>query len=204
MLCRGDGVKDHIFQIRFNQFNDRLVVLTDKAVYFCSIEKGNIMFKAATGFRPYDACLCIGGLGSDLVTGTIKGDLVRWKDYIFKKKVKGHKGPVYACCNQNKDTFLTGGADGFVKFWNNDMKEIKTIDLSKVLHSENCKVRAIAYHPRMDKLAIGTRGGEIFQLEKDKPENHVCIVKGHYDGLLWGLCVHPKKDEFVTVGEDFL
>ena len=29
-------------------------------------------------------------------------------------------------------------------------------------------------------------------------------MKGHFNGELWGLAVHPMKDEFITVGEDFM
>lgn len=30
------------------------------------------------------------------------------------------------------------------------------------------------------------------------------IMKGHYDGELWGLAVHTKNPQFFTVGEDNL
>ena len=29
-------------------------------------------------------------------------------------------------------------------------------------------------------------------------------MRGHYQGQLWGLTVHPQRKEFITVGEDNL
>ena len=30
------------------------------------------------------------------------------------------------------------------------------------------------------------------------------VLRGHYDKELWGLAVHPFKNEYYTVGEDKL
>jgi hypothetical protein len=33
----------------------------------------------------------------------------------------------------------------------------------------------------------------------DKPK---ILMRGHFEGELWGLCPHPLKKEFITVGQD--
>lgn len=78
---------------------------------------------------------------------------------------------------------------------------IREID-PKILHSELSKIRALSYHPKEDKLLCGTRGGEVYEI--DKNDIAFCCLEGHYDHELWGLGTHPKKSQFVTCGEDFL
>jgi len=152
-----------------------------------------------------DKCttLSIGLIGNDVIGCTIKGSLIRWTDHTFKNEVKNaHKGPIYSCCDiLRKKQLITGGADGFVRFWDESLSKVREIDSSKA-HSELGKIRALSYHPSMDKILLGTRGGEIFEI--DSSTNITCCLRGHFDHELWGLGIHPKKAQFVTVGEDFL
>ena len=64
----------------------------------------------------------------------------------------------------------------------------------------NYKIRSVCTNDEGDIL-IGTRGGEILEIQDNSPK--VCL-RGHFDGELWGLCVHPKKDIYYTVVDGVL
>lgn len=53
-------------------------------------------------------------------------------------------------------------------------------------------------------LICGTSRGEIYVVENyDTAPKPRCVFKGHFDGELWGLAVHPRQPNlFVTAGED--
>jgi WD40 repeat protein len=75
--------------------------------------------------------------------------------------------------------------------------------MNQEIHSELCKIRAISEKPNSTTLVVGTRGGEICEIDPETKATKF-ISRGHYDHELWGLDVHPTKPSFVTVGEDFL
>jgi len=50
-------------------------------------------------------------------------------------------------------------------------------------------VTALAENNLNENIVIGTRGSEILELTKDKKSK--IVVKGHWDGELWGLVTHP-------------
>lgn len=50
-------------------------------------------------------------------------------------------------------------------------------------------------------LLIGTRGSEIIEV---KNKNANVLIKGHFDGELWGLTPHANAKVYYTVGEDMV
>lgn len=65
------------------------------------------------------------------------------------------------------------------------------------------------------KLIVGTRSSDIFQIDVSKgfdcyksgkagyPKDNIqCLLKGHFDGKLGALCMHPSKPYFYTSGQD--
>ena len=79
-------------------------------------------------------------------------------------------------------------------------KTEKTISIKKGIDSLSPKIRSIDQNEE-GNLLIGTRGGEIIEIENETPK---ILLRGHWDKELWGLCVHPSDDVFYTVGEDKL
>jgi len=55
-------------------------------------------------------------------------------------------------------------------------------------------------------LLVSTRGSDIFEVYVSKsvvaPHSIHLIACGHYRGELWGLAVHPLREEFATCGDD--
>jgi WD40 repeat protein len=48
---------------------------------------------------------------------------------------------------------------------------------------------------------VGTVCNEIYEISFDDPKKTMCYVQGHYDEM-WGLAMHPLKNEFCSVAED--
>ena len=84
--------------------------------------------------------------------------------------------------------FITGGKDGTIVVWDGSMKANKRIILSELnLKMFNLKVITVTENLAGTVIVIGTRGGDIVELNKNK-----ILVRGHSDGHLRGLCVHSK------------
>lgn len=83
------------------------------------------------------------------------------------------------------------------------MKPLQEIVLNQNFSSVNPKIRALDYDEESRKILIGTRGGEIVEFDTSSKEKKF-LLQGHFDQELWGMATHPSRDEFVTVGEDFL
>ena len=70
--------------------------------------------------------------------------------------------------------------------------------MDQSLRLMNPKIVAICEHTN-GNIAAGTRGSEIIEFSNKKPK---VVMRGHWDGELWGLCTHPKQQLFYTVGEE--
>ena len=81
------------------------------------------------------------------------------------------------------------------------------------LTEENSSIRAVTLSRR---IVVGTRGGEICEIEKDgrirvpiqglkNSFSRLIIliqISGHAEGEMWGLSPNPKKYEICTVSDD--
>lgn len=186
VVSKGKGPSDKIMHMVWNRYDDRLIIATNRDVYFVDVsrEKPKPEVRKGTGWNLKEKCssLCVGWVGDDMVSGSINGHLVWWQGNVCKKSTVGaHKGAIY-CLRSGIQTLISGGADGVVNFWNSAGEKTNSIDCSKIIHSELCKIRAISKHPKEDKIMIGTRGGEIVELNLGNPaEKPLFIVRGHYD-----------------------
>lgn len=48
---------------------------------------------------------------------------------------------------------------------------------------------------------MGTKDSEIIEIN-DKTAASITLVRGHGEGELWGLTIHPSLDRFATASED--
>jgi microtubule-associated protein-like 6 len=114
----------------------------------------------------------------------------------------------------------SGGKDGLILWWNTSLKAIgagmdfkdKCFDCA----SSKPRITSVCFaHDGVgngNKALVGTRSGEIFEIEQSEgvsenetDQNHAYILrisKSHYAGELWGLATHPHKQYFVTCGDD--
>lgn len=53
-----------------------------------------------------------------------------------------------------------------------------------------------------DKVLVGTRGSEVFELSVQDRDNPRLLVGGHAEGELWALAVHPSSQVFATGSDD--
>lgn len=72
-----------------------------------------------------------------------------------------------------------------------------TPDSRGQLTEAQTSIRAVTLTRR---IVVGTRGGEICEIEKDGRIR--VVIQGHAEGEMWGLSTHPKKHEMCTVSDD--
>lgn len=75
----------------------------------------------------------------------------------------------------------------------------------KAIGASSIDVRCIAWDFDSSRILVGTSNAEAFEVSSGDGENlHTGpLLEGHGDGdELWGMCYHPSRDEFCTVGDD--
>ena len=67
------------------------------------------------------------------------------------------------------------------------------------VNSFNPRVRSVCENDSGSKILIGTRGGEVIEYADRKSLIH---LRSHSEDELWGLAMHPREDQFYTVGQE--
>ena len=208
--CKGpvvgtcEGGRANILGVCFNKDATNIALACVKEVNIITVSKGKMKKKKATGLKGDNltSIMCCGYLGNNLLCGTMKGKLLVCAGTQFTKTIKAHTSSMNSLfIRENDNGFITGGSDGMVITWNKKYAKVSTISIkSEEIRSLCPRVRSIDEDVN-GNILIGTRGGEILEINGDTP---VVYLRGHWDKELWGLCVHPQKDMYYTVGEDKL
>ena len=153
------------------------------------------------------ATLCLAWQGSSLVAGQADGSLYRFSGRMLDRVVTAHQGAVNDVCAA-VDGLCTGGADGLVKLWNLQLECILDVDLA-LLGSLDAHVRAVDWDSDRGRVAVGTRGAEVWELDATEGRSlhaggALCCghFGGHFGGELWALDAHPTLPQFATAGDD--
>ncbi len=205
VVAFGKGCRDVVLDMKFSKNNRNLILATRREIYLASFQKRVKLRKVSFG-KNKSTSLCIGFLTScEAVVGLKNGKLAVINGGSVTKKIPGHKKIVFALTNNKKMTkLISGGADGKIIIWNNKLKPLKEIIInSDNFRSLNPKIRAISIEEETSRILVGTRGGEIIDIDINSNSKEY-ILNAHFSKELWGLATHPNKDEFVSVGEDCL
>jgi microtubule-associated protein-like 6 len=151
----------------------------------------------------YQPLLCIGWAGSSPIIGTADGHLYRFQGRQLQVAIPAHERSVNALytCNEG---LCSGGKDGMVRLWTTSLECTVEVDMA-VLGAFNPCVRSVCWNPDSNKILIGTRGSEIFEVSASDGSNlHGTspLLQGHCAYELWGLAIHPINPEYCTVGDD--
>jgi len=153
-------------------------------------------------------------LGPDAVTGMKDGHILLWKDRSNTKYCKAHTGPVTAMYSISNNTpgidtrelgprVITGGKDGFVHIWDIQLRKMWSLNMHETTPASVCpQIQAVA--TKENRLLIGTKASEIYEVSLLSTAEVYRLVEGHFDtrGEVWGIAAHPRMQSFVTCGDD--
>lgn len=146
-------------------------------------------------------------LGADPVTGMIDGQILLWKERNNTKSIQGHSSAVTSMCTlsgeESGPRIISGGKDGFVHVWNIQLAKVWSLNLNQSKPVSICsQIQALSY--KEGKILMGTKGGEIYEVNMLNTSETFQWVSGHFDHLseLRGLATHPTASKFITAGDD--
>merc|ERR1711871_757859 len=140
--------------------------------------------------------------GGPVVVGTASGHLYAFKHNKVAKICLAHQSSVNSLSSTTKG-LVSGGKDGYVKLWDNGLNKIQEYSMADATPKpfRTC-VRSVVWDVPMNKILVGTKGSEIYEISKDSKRT-LLLNEGHCADELWGLSTHPANDDlFVTAGDD--
>ncbi|CAK72848.1 unnamed protein product (macronuclear) [Paramecium tetraurelia] len=197
LLASGKGPRSFVFDIKFDKADKQLILACKNEVYFCNYDQGQIRLNKGvwdTKVCPISTVLCIGLCDNNVITGTYKGQLIIWKNNRATSSVDAHKSAVLSIHTRTNQEggIVSGSKDGTIVVWDVNMKARERIDV------QNLKLK-IFNIKKASHLIFGTRGSEIVEVQGQKSK---VLMRGHSQGTLRGLVMHPRFPMFYTIGED--
>nr|XP_026693817.1 echinoderm microtubule-associated protein-like 2 isoform X4 [Ciona intestinalis] len=198
-ITEAKSSKDQVLLCEFNpQIQGSIVSCGKNHINFWSLEGGQLVKKQGL-FERHEKpkyILCLGFTANgDVISGDSSGNVQVWTKgrKIAQILESAHDGPVFCIC-AIRDGFITGGKDGGIKKWSENLQTVKQTQLPE----ESGSVRTIASNDK-GQLLVGTKKNSI--LLGDFEADFQTIVHGHVEEL-WCLAVHPSKAQFLTGAYD--
>ncbi|EGD80929.1 hypothetical protein PTSG_01512 [Salpingoeca rosetta] len=138
------------------------------------------------------------GQGDVTFSSAMNGDVWIWKGTKLMKTVKAHDRPCFAMATDVTRAgrhIITGGKDGYVRVWDEKMKQ------KAEMHLPGEELRSVCRGAN-DQYLVGTEGGSVYIVRPGtQPER---VLSGHGEGELWALATASKADkfDFVTASDD--
>ena len=208
VYASGSAGKDTILAIEYHpSSNDQIIACGVKAYLILDIANGVVKTSRGIGWgktpnTQLQALVCIGFVGSTVLTGATNGCVFKWTGKSLTSATKIHEGAVL-CIGPRAagQGVVTGGNDGFVHVLDLSLNKVLSVDLKTPKFASMLPKARSVCEGAGGKLLIGTRGGEIYESAGATVK---CFMRGHFDKELWGICAHPSRNEFATVGQDTL
>ena len=193
LVAFGNGPRSVVYAIKFSRDEEEVVLACQKEVVFARFQSGKVELKKGVfGKAPLNPCLSIATLADSVVTSMSSGLLVLWRGTYASKVFKEHSKSVGALCEREEGGIISGDALGNIILWNSAMAKEREISLEKVLGGiKSNNIRIIALAEQNSNILVGTRGGELIEVQKASSAQ--VVMEGHFDGELWGLCSSYSK-----------
>ncbi|MCQ2820872.1 MAG: WD40 repeat domain-containing protein, partial [archaeon] len=160
-------------------------------------KKGNL------GKYKSEPLACVASAFGKIFTGTNKGNIVPWTGQTpGTAKNICKKGAVFVLNYYDKEKLLlAGAADGIITAFDSAKLAPKfTLDVQKITKTPtDPAIRSIDLNDNGDML-IGTKGGEIVEINMETKTMKRSIMKSHYLDELWGLTINPSNGNLVATG----
>ncbi|XP_069772553.1 echinoderm microtubule-associated protein-like 1 isoform X5 [Narcine bancroftii] len=191
-----------IFAADFHPTETNIIVTCGKShIYFWTLEGGSFAKKQGL-FEKHEKpkfvlCATFAENG-DSITGDSSGNILVWgkgTNRISYAIQGAHEGGIFALCILRDGTLVSGGGkDRKLISWDRNYQKIQETEVPEQFGP----VRT-ATEGRGEVLLIGTTRN--FILQGTLSGDFHPITQGHTDEL-WGLAIHPNKEQFLTCGYD--
>ncbi|GMF20140.1 unnamed protein product [Phytophthora lilii] len=208
------GNKAAPFHITANPRNpSEFLTCGQKYIEFWSFEGKELVSKKGLlgkkgSLQPFPVAQYLESSEQTVVVGTSDGCLYIFVGRQLKNAVKAHEGAITALF-YSSGLLLSGGRDGQIIQWDDKLKQVgATILIQNSLENASLPqqkaIRSCCYSPDRRTILVGTLASEIYELDAKTGHNlhSEALTKGHFHGKLWGLDVHPTKQQCCTVGDD--
>lgn len=211
LATRAYGGSGHVISLAFSPDDKELLAVGQQTIRFYDITT-----RAMTVKRPFigdkgklQFFLSCAYFADRALVGTQQGDIYVFKDNELEKSMIAHGGPVNVMhVSKMGNVMVTGGGrgDGAVRTWNQKLDCVKEVTVRDIVQSAVSPVviKGCALANDEGTVVVGTRGAELLEIEIRSGTlfGKGVLLEGHGKRELHGLATHPKKDQFVTVGDD--